>query len=125
MAIVNVRKAIVAAGMTIVSTRKPIVTFGTAAVTSRNGFVAAGLTKERAGMSIVSVRNDAVGRRKHKNHRREERSWFIHHARHSPRYFYIGVLFLPVLVAQSRLIKPVAIFPLLPYFSKLPEGHFY
>ena len=71
MAIVSVRKAIVAAGMTIVSIRKPIVTFGTAAVTLRNGFGTAGMTKETAGMSIVSVRNDAVGRRKHKNDRRE------------------------------------------------------
>ena len=125
MAIVNVRKAIVAAGMTIVSTRKPIVTFGTAAVNTRNGFDTAGMTKETAGMSIVGVRNDAVGRRKHKNHRREERSWFIHHARHSPRYFYIGVLFLPVLVAQSRLIKPVAISPFCPILANCPEGHFY
>jgi len=93
MAIVSVRKAIVAAGMTIVSIRKPIVTFGTAAVTLRNGFGTAGMTKETAGMSIVGVRNDAVGRRKHKNHlreaiagRREERSRFIHHARHLPLF---------------------------------------
>ncbi len=71
MAIVNGRKAIVAAGMTTVSTRKPIVSIRNGFVGLRKHFDTAGMTKETAGMSIVSVRNDAVGRRKHKNDRRE------------------------------------------------------